>query len=354
MHLKFRNVNEAFQQLVMGFTKNTIPTVIRQSRVGQVLTVEEPVIVTYEKPLERVLFNRARDCNPFFHMFEALWMLAGRDDVAPLAYYNPKMQEFSDDGKTLHGAYGYRWRKLMEFDQLEELASHLQEEPGSRREVLQIWDEVDLVTDGKDIPCNTHVYFAVRKEPLLPAKDGSHVNDPPEFWKRYLDMTVCNRSNDLIWGMLGANVVHFSFLQEYMAACIGVEVGQYHQFTNNLHVYTERWEPNKWLDAVPGYDYRVGNCRHVPLVKHPKQFDRECKAFVDRIDGGFKEPFIRDVAQPMCAAFRAHKRRNYRDDTNALRIMEHVKADDWRIAGIAWIEKRMKVWEDKSRAKTSP
>jgi hypothetical protein len=35
-------------------------------------------------------------------------------------------------------------------------------------------------------------------------------------------MTVTNRSNDLCWGMLGANYVHFTILQEYLAARLGV------------------------------------------------------------------------------------------------------------------------------------
>ena len=32
-----------------------------------------------------------------------------------------------------------------------------------------------------------------------------------------LCMTVCNRSNDMLWGAYGANVVHMSMLQEFVA-----------------------------------------------------------------------------------------------------------------------------------------
>lgn len=332
MEFKFRNVNDAFRTLVTGFYDSSIPTRRSPSRVGEVLMVEEPVLVTYTHPCERVLFNRARDCNPFFHLFESLWMLAGRNDVAPLAYYNPRMVEYSDDGKTLNGAYGYRWRKTFYFDQLSEMVSQLKEDSGSRRCVLEMWSAgADLYRMSKDKCCNTHAYFSVR--------DGC------------LDMTVCNRSNDLIWGMLGANVVHFSVLQEYLAACIGVEVGVYWQSSNNLHVYIARWEPEKWLaDKTPGYDWVDVFWRPFPLVQDVERFDRECLRFIDCIDGNFEEPFFNYVAQPMMAAFRAHKRRKYRDDGNALDLINAVQADDWRIVGTSWLEQRKQQWEDTSHA----
>jgi hypothetical protein len=284
-------------------------------------------------------------------------MLAGRNDVKPLLFYNPRMADYSDDGETLHGAYGYRWRNRFGWDQLAGIRRELTDNPDSRRCVLSMWnscfhdddkagceEDMEMVLTGsaRDVPCCTHAYFAVN--------DGQ------------LDITVCNRSNDLIWGMLGANVVHCSMLQEYMASCIGVKVGLYHHFTNNLHVYIDNWKPQEWLaeynrtmHSPPKIQYsaQAVESEYSPLVQNPTQFDKECAAFIDSIDGDFREPFLRNVAQPMCAAFRAHKRRNYRDNNNALRLMERVWSDDWRAVGTAWIEKRMKAWEDRSRAEAS-
>lgn len=334
MHFHFRNVNDAFKGLVSGIHQGSIPTHKSPSRVGEVLMVEEPVIVTYSHPKERVLFNQARDCNPFFHLFEALWMLAGRNDVGPLAYYNPRMLEYSDDGETLHGAYGHRWK---DEDQLERIVRGLKENPNCRRQVLSIWSPwFDLGADSRDLPCNTHVYFF---------QDGIS----------RLGMTVCNRSNDLIWGMLGANFVHFSILQEYMAACIGWEVGRYHQITNNLHVYTKQWHPEKWSADKSGVCYSDrAILQTIPLVKDPKRFDRECAAFVDSIDGDYSEPFLHQVAQPMCAAFRRHKQRCYQGDDNALTIVGRVWADDWCCASHAWLIKRKQNWERESNDGPNP
>jgi hypothetical protein len=57
-----------------------------------------------------------------------------------------------------------------------------------------------------------------------------------------LDLTVCCRSNDAIWGAHGANAVHFSVLQEYLAARIGVGVGTMYQWSNNYHAYESELE----------------------------------------------------------------------------------------------------------------
>ncbi len=341
MHFHFRNVNDAFKGLVSGIHQGSIPTHKSPSRVGEVLMVEEPATITYTHPKERVLFNQARDCNPFFHLFEALWMLAGRNDVEPLMYYNPRMLEYSDNGQTLHGAYGHRWRSYFRLghpptilDQVREVCEELKKDPTSRRCVLQMWSSIaDLGVRTKDKPCNTHIYFF---------QDGV----------KRLGMTVCNRSNDLIWGMLGANFVHFSILQEYMAACIGWEMGRYHQMTNNLHVYTERWQPEEWL--APDFVTYSESPQSIPLVQDPKRFDQECAAFVDSIDGDYTEPFLRQVAQPMCAAFRRHKQRCYQGDDNALAIVDRVWADDWRWAGHDWIAKRKRNWDRESNDGSNP
>jgi thymidylate synthase len=422
MHIEVRGVNEAFYAIVRGIVTGDVPTCKAASRNGPVLVVDEPVILTYEKPMERVLFNRARDCNLFFHVYEALWMLAGRNDVAPLAYYNKRMAEFSDDGGTLNGAYGYRWRRSpgkdegygagtvhTYHDQLNIIVDHLRANPGSRRAVLSMWNvEDDLLKVGsypcceavrrlervpgdattltggicpehgrtsvasRDVACNLSAVFQVREGG--PCKECKRRNqhlcftDPgpcplcggPHMqvgWAPgYLDMTVFNRSNDLIWGMLGANAVHFSFLLEYVAARLGLAVGKYHQVTANLHAYGWNWHPDEWLKEGP-YDsgdygaspYRKGRMLLWHLVEDPERFDRENASFVEfngqlrteqEIEGkayAWDEPFLALVAQPLCNAWHAYKRG---DIHLALRWADLVEADDWRLAAVQWLTAR--------------
>lgn len=390
MHIRTDNVNTAFYTLVRGMDgKDDIEfsTVKMASRNGPVIMVPEPVTITYKKPVQRVLFNRARDCNPFFHVYEALWMLAGRNDLAPLAYYNSKMADYSDDGKTVTGsAYGYRWRHAKGYsaakydihDQLKKVIKHLKGSPDSRRAVIQMWNvEDDLLKIGdpvvhpdlgtvdyenysKDVACNLCI--------ILMLRDGDRIEDDSKwhshtgtFYKlqKLLDMTVVNRSNDMVWGMLGANVVHFSFLQEYLAAHIGCEVGNYHQISNNMHVYEWNWKPDEWLAEYKKSSvvdpYRVPSIMTglVPLVDKPLMFDAQVQHFCDAYDGTpdndvcdqYTERFLETVAKPMCEAFKMHKKRNY---DAADYWIQKVAAADWRMAGQQWLAERHRNYVSKN------
>lgn len=429
MHLTFRNVNEAFAHLVTQIHTGRIAIRSSPSRYGDVLVIDEPVTITYTNPTERVLFNTARDANPFFHLYESLWMLAGRNEVAPLAYFNSRMPEFSDDGTTFNAAYGYRWRNHTDWrpegkrrfkseetgeekdfypgvDQLKLIISHLRQQPWSRRVVLAMWSvEDDLlkiglpcpacggqVTGGpewewvtchgcnntggtpasKDIACNTHAYFLVRPG-KCPDCEGvglrHHTTDYPiesaelcktckgEPYPVYLDITVCNRSNDMVWGMLGANYVQFTMLQEYIAAHLDLAPGKYHQVTNNLHVYTATWNAEAWLAYYQSgvWDWYSSPKREVdfkdelPLVENSAIFDRELPEFVrrhsrDAVGNEYKSPFLEHVAQPAFIAWHYHKRREY---DNAFQTLAGVQALDWRTAMDAWLRKRAEKYRSK-------
>lgn len=714
MHIHTRNVNSAFRSLVGLFAdtdegpKRGDIVCSSQSRNGKVMVINEPMTITYSHPRERVLFNAARDTNPFSLVYESLWMLAGRNDLAPMVYYTAKFADYSDDGETLNGAYGYRWRQATVYkqmidgapegedryyqssvDQLRILISHLKADPTSRRAVLEMWNceddllkiglkkttelrdeknpsyrgtietttgasrdvcclswdtrfrspegdmtiqdlaqrfqsnseyrfpiySVDVVTgdqrlswmtnawrtgikpvfkvildDGSSVRMTgDHVVYRKKKifqgkrcvdlaveecqvcdlkvgESLLSeiSKNASartsgvyrmfkrnifrntswtnmvrehreywqfvysegvgdndvhhrdentlnnkidnlerisssehsryhklkrnphtHMSEPdkkkrgaihsavmqsggvantPEHirtilnkrppWRTpeqdkilwdwvssvsnhrivsiekdgftavydftvpgrhnavlsnglivhncnldvmfsirteieeidtggvtpwmspvsesvktlFLDMTVTNRSNDLILGMLGANYVTFSVLLEYMAACIGVEVGKYSQFSNNLHAYEWNWKPEEWLaDTTPDY-YTDANLSEVSfgqqvqswgqnfskrfsLVKNPHTFDLECARFVQHNypnspdwkprSWPWQEPFFLNVAQPMMDAWHFYKWKTREGLELAIKRLRDVQADDWRTVCTSWMERRL-------------
>jgi thymidylate synthase len=353
------DVNGIFERLVQAFIDRD-NCVEEESRVGSVVYMDGPVCITYRNPLSRVLFNRERDANPFFHLYESLWMLAGKNDLESLQYYVSTFDNYSDDKKTLNGAYGYRWRhngaRYREYleapqtdrlgkdgiDQIEILIEHLKTTPNSRRAVLQMWNvEDDLLKSqfSKDVCCNLSVCFSIRKG----LRSGKMVP--------ILDMTVFNRSNDAIWGTTGANAVHFSFLQEYVASHLGIGVGYYHQITNNLHVYTERFDPaySNWLEDF-GYLPRI-NVR-IPLISNPARFDLELSQFIKTPPSCechpemYQEPFFKNVAVPVRNAFIFHKERQYICCLDEIKL---IADDAWRIACENWVFKRKKLWEAKQQ-----
>lgn len=364
MHVYARDVNDAFRKLVALFDGEeyavtdcpVAPPVKKSSRNGPVMMLEEPFTITYERPTERVLFNTARDANPFFHLYHSLWLLAGRDDIAAPAYYVKRYADYSDNGVTANGSYGRRWRRAFNsnmtadqpafVDQLDLLVAHLKTNPTSRRAVLQMWnveDDLLKVNSSKDVCCNLSVVFSVRTvDGDLHPNEGDG-RDPATF--NALDMTVLNRSNDMIWGMLGEDFATFSVLQEYTAARLGAKVGRYHHVSNNLHVYESNWKPKEWLT---GGSPKVGD-RRVPLMKDPVAFDEQLPKIVSYFDGSGRdgkltaadvtEPFLWDVARPTLTAFARHKRGKTED---ALRICDEIEADDWRAVATQWLQRRQK------------
>lgn len=323
-----QNVNHAFAYAVEMFQNlEKQPSAIVAPRGKRTVEVAHPVTTVYHAPEQRVLFNAARDANPFFHLFEALWMLDGRNDAEFPVRLVKRMAQFSDDGVTLWGAYGYRWRKFFGFDQLAAIVELLKKDPDSRRAVLQMWapdGDLQMSTPRADIPCNTAVYFKVRQGAL--------------------NMTVTNRSNDMIWGAYGANVVQMSILQEYLAAKLGVQVGRYHQVSDSFHVYLDDEAGDLWnrIKAEDWRDlhhdpYRAGTVAPYPLGAQDREWDNDLHRFLNRATWkmkmerqAFVTDFFRDVAVPM---WRAWEMRNPTE-------LDECIASDWKLAGQQWLERR--------------
>lgn len=332
-----RNVHHALWQAIPIILTEGKP---RSSRNGNVLVHPMPVTTVYDFPQERVLFWSQRDANPFFHLYESLWMLAGRNDVAGPARYAKQMLEYSDDGTTVHGAYGHRWRGGNHVDQLGIIAERLTLLPEDRRSILQMWDaELDLHNPGKDVPCNLIVTFQLNAE-------------------KTLDMSVFCRSNDIIWGAYGANAVHFSVLLEYMATWIGVPIGRYYQVSINWHAYA-----NKLLERVsaigeqpPFCPYQDGLVRHIPLCENYgpdaiQRFDELSKELLMHADSGFTLPrtFIGQDDPFFSNAYimlRAHEAWRKLDGVTRFSEAGHILAMgdqtcDWIRASQEWIVRRL-------------
>jgi hypothetical protein len=347
------NVNKA---LAYGLEHLFHHGIEEPSRNGPVIVAPGPVCTVYRKPWQRVLFSPLRDANPFFHLMESLWMIEGRNDVAFVAQFAKQMAEYSDDGKTIRGAYGHRWRKWFGYDQLKIVANELIVDENSRRCVLNMWDagyyaypvsaEVklgrdqlkqfdsedqpldrngDFLAKTKDKPCNTHIYVDRRNNKL--------------------NITVCCRSNDIWWGAYGANAVHFSVLQEFLAGWIGIEVGEYRQLSNNFHIYTKMVPRAKFLeygqDAERSdfYNRGSGMPRYPMVPMHEDDFHQWITDLPKFFDGDFaeiKSEFFRDVAIPMQRAW--YTRKNKHGDGTV--FVNQIQDLAWREACIAWIERR--------------
>lgn len=296
-----------------------------ETRNGQAMVLDGPLAMSILAPQERVLACPERNANPVFHLMEALWMLAGRNEVAFVQQFNKQMYTYSDNGIIFNAAYGHRWRNHFGYDQLARAVELLKANPGDRRVVISMWDpHEDMDGISKDYPCNLQAL--------------------PRIVRGKLNMLTTNRSNDVIWGMLGANCVHLTIMQEWLAAAIGCKMGVWQHVTNNAHIYEQHWP----LLPNPALGYREARSVQpvgkypgfMPLVKNPWAFLIDCEELCAGKVDDFAEPFFDDVVAPMIQSWQKYKEG---DLPGAQYDASCIAAPDWRIATTEWYGRKANV-----------
>jgi len=225
------NPTELYLQMLKDLCENGTECSPR----GKLIKELRPVCVEFTQPTNRMTFANNRRINPFFQLAESLWIVSGRADVAFLSAFNANMKSFSDDGVYFNASYGERIRffsknSLHNFivnpvDQLTDAYRKLSADKDTRQAVIVISNPMfdnasyTIQEKGLDIACNLIITLKIRDDAL--------------------DITVFNRSNDIHWGLFGANLAQFSTIQELMASWLGVKVGTYCHITDSLHVYMD-------------------------------------------------------------------------------------------------------------------
>lgn len=172
----------------------------------------------------RARLSRTERKNTLFSCLgEFLWYLAASDKLDFIQYYIPGYDEFSDDDKTIYGAYGPRLFNLNgKINQIQNVIQTLKASPSSRRAVIQLFRGEDLADNiqsrREDLPCTCTLQFTIRN--------------------LQLNMMVTMRSNDAYLG-LPHDVFAFTMLQELVARSLGVEVGPYKHAVGSLHLYAK-------------------------------------------------------------------------------------------------------------------
>ena len=165
-------------------------------------------------PRQRLVTLAERRANPVYHLAEALWYLAGRSDVAMISHYAPRRRADSRDGVSIDGsAYGARLFAPGAFDQVLRL---LRSERDSKRAVLPVFRPSELADPGSpDVPCLLALHLLVREGRL--------------------HMVCYMRANDADRGLL-ADVFSFTFIQEFTARLLGLELGTYTHHAGSMHL----------------------------------------------------------------------------------------------------------------------
>ncbi|MEV6861565.1 thymidylate synthase [Streptosporangium subroseum] len=167
-------------------------------------------------PRQRTPNLAARRTNIIFNHAEALWYLAGRDDAAMIGYYAPRLHALAADGHRLTGtAYGPRLFGPQGNSQWDHAVELLTKEPDSKRATMMIMRADEFANPANpDVACTLALQFLIR--------DGClH--------------TVCfMRGNDAVLGLL-CDVFSFTFLAEFTALQLGIQLGTYTHHVASMH-----------------------------------------------------------------------------------------------------------------------
>ena len=185
-----------------------------------------------ERPLERLPYNPRRPINLPAAVARFVWMMAGSDRLADIAFYEDKVRAFSDDGVSVPGSsYGQRiLRPRPGLNQVRGILARLRQDPSSRRAAASIFQPEDAVRESRDIPCAFGLFYHIREG--------------------VLHATTLMRSNNA-YVLMPYNVFEFSLLAEVVAAELDVELGSLTHTAISMHIYDRDIERAR--AAVEGY-----------------------------------------------------------------------------------------------------
>jgi len=223
------DIADAYSQLGADLLENGSVVDSRNGKAKRLSNVQLEIA----DPLKRYWVD-GRHPNLAGQIYESLWVLTGQNDISMLGQYYPRAHQFSDDGKTWNGAYGPRLRNHSgHIDQWERALCELAQNENSRRAVITLADPAFDIQSVRDVPCNRELHLNV--------ENGR------------LNLTVTVRSNDLVWGLTGANHFTWSLLLEVSASILDLPVGVMIYNITDLHIYERHWGNNfsGMVAAVP-------------------------------------------------------------------------------------------------------
>lgn len=288
MEIKAQSLNEAVIRLSRALIEDGQDTTRRGFKCRE---IPEAVLVCIENPCERYVNIPQRKWNKTLGWIESLWLARGDNSMEMPKAYVKNLMNFSDDGLYMRAGYGPRIRRygsndsimkmsdgvVADFqygdfckmnnkvDQLYFVLKKFQEDIDTREAVITIHDPVaddfnfythDLLKT-KDTPCTRSIHFMI-------------VNGR-------MNCYVHIRSNDLVWGFSAVNVFNFTLMQEYVAMIVGVPVGQYFHYADNLHVYEDFIPLMKEMAMENVCDYPSQHFYYNQDIHDLTEFDEEVR-----------------------------------------------------------------------------
>lgn len=140
--------------------------------------------------------------------------------------------EWDIGDNTIGQRYGATVKK---YDLINKLLKSLKDDPFSRRHIMNLYQESDLIETKGLYPCAYETIWSVR------IKDNEY----------YLDMTLNQRSSDYLMANY-INKIQYVALQMMVASHLGYNVGIFCHYVQNLHIYDRHFNAlNEILNKIP-------------------------------------------------------------------------------------------------------
>lgn len=163
------------------------------------------------------LYEPKRKLSKKFLFAEAAWILSGSNSLSDIEPYNKNIKNFSDNGRSFHGAYGVPFT-----DQVDYVVKTLEEDRHSRQAGMTFWKQNPRKT--LDVPCTISLFFTIRN--------------------RYLYTFVTMRSSD-IWLGLPYDVFNFTMISYYILLSLkdeSLKLGSLNFYAMNQHLYERDYQ----------------------------------------------------------------------------------------------------------------
>ena len=186
-------------------------------------------------PFTRFINFVHRKLNINYIKREMLWYLRGDKHDTSITEHAKLWTKMINDYGVINSNYGqyifYKCKPHNTVSQFDQVVKVLSQDKDSRRAVISILNQQNVLSGDVDLCCTYALNFRIRNDKL--------------------NMTVRMRSNDAIYG-LGNDIAAFSFIHEMVYISLkmfypDLELGNYHHSADSFHIYEKHW---KMLDDI--------------------------------------------------------------------------------------------------------
>jgi thymidylate synthase len=213
MHLSFQTANQAFEYLFPYILSN-----------GQEVNGTKQIMNAafyIENSMDRKITCDYRNWKEDYAIAEWQWYLSGDPNADAIAEKAQIWKLMKDEDGNVNSNYGYQWIRN---NQIYKVIDMLKKDPTTRKASVSMYDGKEIDKYSKDTICTYSINFQLHNDKL--------------------NMSVLMRSNDLVFGFCNDQYC-FSKLQELVAQEVGLPMGQYFHYSDNLHIYKRHWNLKK-------------------------------------------------------------------------------------------------------------